>query len=115
MFCYRKKVCMETFVFTLEAIPSPALRKIAFAQVQVYGTDRQPVGPMTGCSTPRGRNWLCLSPISSAGFGAADSKAENPEMPVRWSAAGGRQAGSSLSNLQKRGTAKEGREEEIKI
>lgn len=102
-------------MFTLKAIPSPALRKIAFAQARVYGTQRQPVGPLTGRSTPRGRNWLCLSPISSAGFGAADSKAENPEMPARWSAAGGRQTGFSASNLQKKGTAKEGRGEEIKI
>lgn len=95
-------------MFTLEAIPSPALRKIAFAQVQVYGTHRQPVGSLTGCSTPRGRNWLCPSPISSAGFEAADSKAENPERPARWSAAGGRQAGSSLSNLQKKAQQERG-------
>lgn len=102
-------------MFTLEAIPSPALRKIAFALVQVYGTDRQPVGPLTGRSTPRGRNWPCLSPISSAGFGAADSKAEDPEMPARWSAAGGRQAGSSLSNLQKRVQQKMGGRKKLKF
>lgn len=75
------------------------MKKIAFGQVLVYATHRQPAGPLTGQSTPRGRNWLGPSPILSVGFEEAGSTAENPEIAARRPAAGGRLAGSLLLNL----------------
>lgn len=85
---------------TLGVIPSLAVKRIVFGQVLVYATHRQPAGPSTVQSTPRGRNWPCPSPILSAGFEEADSTAENPENAAVRPAAGGRQAGSLLLNLE---------------
>lgn len=102
----------ETFKFPLGLLPSPALKKIAFAQARVCGRCRWPLGPCTGPSTPRGRSWPCPSPILSEGFGGADSTAENPQSSARRPAAGGRQAGSSLSNLQRKAEQVQRREGE---
>ena len=93
----------RTLLPTLEVIPSLAVKRIAFVQVLVYATDRQPAGPSTGQSTPRGKNWLGPSPILSAGFEEAGSIAVNHENAKGRPAAGGRQAGFLLLNLETEG------------
>lgn len=98
----------QTFKLPQGLLPSPALKKTAFAQARVCGRHRWPLGPWTGPSTPRGRSWPCPSPRSSAGFGGADSTAGNPRSSARRPAVGGRQAGSSLSNLQNRYSKRRG-------
>ena len=78
------------------------MKKIVLAQVLVSATYTQPAEPMTGPSTPRGRNCLSPFPTMSAGFEEAGSTAENPAIAAGRPAAGGRQAGSLLSNLYTR-------------
>lgn len=85
---------------TIKVVPSPAWKRTVYGQVLVYATHRQPVEPLTGQSTPRGRNWLGPSPISSVGSEGLGNTAENPWNSARRPAADGKQAGSSLPNLE---------------
>lgn len=95
----KKKIRTETLL-SLEVIPSPAVKRIVLGQVLVYGTRRQPAGPSTGQSTPRGRNLLGPFPILTARFEEAGSTAESLGNAARRPAAGGRLAGSLLLNLE---------------
>ena len=85
---------------SLEIIPSVALKRRVFGQATVYTIYRQPAGPLTGQSTPTGRNWLGPSPILSSGFEEAGSTGENHGNAAKRPAADGTQAGSSLLNLE---------------
>lgn len=76
------------------------MKRRVSAQALVLTTHRQPPGPWTGRSTPRGRNWQDPSPKLSEWFLEAGSIAGSPGSAAGRPAAGGRPAGSSQQSLK---------------